>query len=85
MAVGAHLKLYRDVVEAWRAQFSKIDLKDPSSAVLDDELEKQIVGFILQARRATSSRTAAERCVVRVHTVRAVSYTHLTLPTICSV
>ena len=76
-AVGAHLKLYRDVVEAWRAQFSKIDLKDPNSAVLDGELEKQIVGFILQARRATHLEPppSGVLCVctpcVRVLTVRA--------------
>ena len=76
-AVGAHLKLYRDVVEAWRAQFSKIDLKDPNSAVLDVELEKQIVGFILQARRATHLEPppSGVLCVctpcVRVLTVRA--------------
>ena len=48
--VAACIMAFASELMAWRTQFCRIDLQEPSTAVLDPELEKHVVAFLLQAR-----------------------------------
>jgi hypothetical protein len=46
--VGRVIKIFEPERKKWCAQFAELDLQHPSSALLDEELEKSVVAFVLQ-------------------------------------